>query len=167
MNDEIALGGIIKLADQRSGRRGHGAPTQAGLASAAPTLILTLLADFEREGIAYCYWKSSRRVRAALASKTDLDLLVDYADRQTVERLLAYRGYKFFRPVASRDHPALASYFGYDDLTGRLVHVHLHFNLVSGEALLRRTCTASRSCASPCGGGSFQIVCNRRSAAIA
>lgn len=100
-------------------------------------LLVTLLADFEREDVAYCYWKSSRRVGDALAGETDLDLLVDRVDRSLVERLLADRDFKFFPPVASRDHPALASYIGYDDDTGRLVHVHLHFNLVSGDALLK------------------------------
>lgn len=136
MNNETALDDR-ELADQMSDQRGNGVTVQPDSSSPALPLIRALLDDFEREGVVYCYWKSSRRVCAALAGETDLDLLVDRVDRHIAEQLLAIRGYKLCPPIASRDHPALASYIGYDDPTGRLVHVHLHFNLVSGAALLR------------------------------
>ncbi len=126
----------------RSETRNFAAAPQKPVATGAEarpilSLLATLLDDFERENVAYCYWKSSRRLYDALAGGTDLDLLVDRIDRDVVERLLGDRGFKFFPPVASRQHPALASYIGYDDPSGRLVHVHLHFNLVSGDALLK------------------------------
>lgn len=125
------------MADLESGgRRNAATPLRSPIRPTLP-VIMTFLEDLEREGVAYCYWKSSRRIGAALAGETDLDLLVDRVDRHVVEQQLANRGYKFVLPVASRQHPALASYIGYDDPTGRLVHVHLHFALVSGEALLK------------------------------
>ncbi|HEV2263962.1 MAG TPA: hypothetical protein VGR79_05455 [Stellaceae bacterium] len=136
MSNETAFD-EVDLTDQEPGQRGNGMTAQPDFSNPALPLLLTLLDDFEREDVAYCYWKSSRRVYAALAGETDLDLLVDRIDRNVAERLLTIRGYKFCPPIASRDHPALASYIGYDDPTGRLVHVHLHFNLVSGAALLR------------------------------
>ncbi|MGH6976776.1 MAG: hypothetical protein ACREED_07100, partial [Stellaceae bacterium] len=136
MNSETAFDGA-DLADQEPGQRGNGMMAQPDFSNSALPLLLALLDDFEREGVTYCYWKSSRRVYAALAGETDLDLLVDRIDRHVAEHLLTIRGFKFCPPIASRDHPALASYIGYDDPTGRLAHVHLHFNLVSGAALLR------------------------------
>ena len=136
MHTETAFDGV-DVTDQEPGQCRNGMIAQPDFSSSALSLLLVLLDDFEREGITYCYWKSSRRVDAALAGETDLDLLVDRIDRHVAEHLLAVRGYKFCPPIASRDHPALASYIGYDDPSGRLVHVHLHFNLVSGAALLR------------------------------
>lgn len=127
----------VDLTHQTSDRRGNGVAAQPDSSSPAVPLLLALLGDFEREGVAYCYWKSSRRVGAALAGETDLDLLIDRADRQAAEHLLTGCGYKFCPPIASRDHPALASYIGHDGSTGRIVHVHLHFNLVSGAAFLK------------------------------
>lgn len=135
MNNEFAFG-FFDLSDQASGECGN-SMTESQDSSAVLPVLLTLLGDFESAGVAYCYWKSSRRVAAALAGETDLDLLVARSDRHVAERLLSTHGYKLCLPIASRDHPALASYIGYDDSTGRLVHVHLHFNLVSGAALLK------------------------------
>src|SRR4029077_2440747 len=39
--------------------------------------------------------------------------------------------------VSGRDHPAVVSFLGFDEPSGKLVHVHLHFRLVSGERLLK------------------------------
>lgn len=127
----------IDLTHQTSDQRENGVTAQSDSSSPAVPLLVALLGEFERERVAYCYWKSSRRVGAALAGETDLDLLVARSDRHVAERLLSIHGYKLCLPIASRDHPALASYFGYDDSTGRIVHVHIHFNLVSGAAFLK------------------------------
>jgi thymidylate kinase len=39
-----------------------------------------------------------------------------------------------------RDHPAILSYLGYDEPSGRLIHLHLHFRLVIGERLHKNYC---------------------------
>ena len=133
---EIDLGGI---GDDELGRAhlGRGVVTASASNIQVLSLILLLLDDFERAGISHCYWKSTGRIRAALAGQTDLDLLIAQTDQHRAERLLLERGYKRFPSVAARDHPALESFIGYDEASGRLVHVHLHFRLISGQALLR------------------------------
>jgi hypothetical protein len=100
-------------------------------------LLLEVLNDLHRQGIAYCYWKSSRRVHLVLAGEGDLDLLVARQDQHRVEALLLQRGLKLFPSVGGRDHPALVSFLGFDEPSGKLVHVHLHFRLVTGERLLK------------------------------
>ncbi len=109
-----------------------GAPAVAVLA-----LLQTLLAAFRRQDISYCYWKSSRRLAAVLAGEADLDLLVAKQDQHRAGRLLSECSFKLFPAVASRDHPAILSFLGYDEPSGRILHVHLHTRLVSGERLLR------------------------------
>ena len=100
-------------------------------------LLLEILNDLHRQRIAYCYWKSSRRVHLVLAGDGDLDLLVARQDQHRVEALLLQRGLKLFPAVSGRDHPAVVSFLGFDEPSGKLVHVHLHFRLVSGERLLK------------------------------
>src|SRR5580704_13209705 len=100
-------------------------------------LLLEVLNDLHRQGISYCYWKSSRRVHLVLAGEGDLDLLVARQDQHRVEALLVQRGLKLFPSVGGRDHPALVSFLGFDEPSGKLVHVHLHFRLVTGERLLK------------------------------
>lgn len=99
--------------------------------------ILTLLSGFDRRKISYCYWKSSRRVRAALSGESDLDVLVAKQDQCRAQEVLLQSGFKYFPAVANRDHPAIASFLGYDEPSGRLIHVHLHSRLVAGETLLK------------------------------
>jgi thymidylate kinase len=105
--------------------------------SSVSPVLLAVLHDFHRKKISYCCWKSSRNVRSVLTGEGDLDLLIAREDQHRCEIILLERGLKLLPPVPSRDHPALLSFLGYDDLTGRLVHIHLHFRLVAGERLLK------------------------------
>ncbi|MBW0003818.1 MAG: hypothetical protein JO216_10040 [Hyphomicrobiales bacterium] len=100
-------------------------------------LLLEILNDLHRQGISYCYWKASRRVHLVLAGEGDLDLLIGRSDQHRVQALLLQRGLKLFPSVSGRDHPAVVSFLGLDEPSGRLVHVHLHFRLVTGERLLK------------------------------
>ena len=114
------------------GSIGPAVPTVAPLA-----LLQTLLTSFRCHDIAYCYWKSGRRLAAVLAGEADLDLLVAKHDQHRAGHILAECGFKLFPAVASRDHPAILSFLGYDEPSGRILHVHLHTRLVSGERSLR------------------------------
>jgi thymidylate kinase len=109
----------------------------AGRESPPLSLLLEILKEFHRQNISYCYWKSSLRVHRALSGESDLDLLIGREDQHRAQAILLQRGLKLFRDVANRDHPAVSSYLGYDEPSGRIVHLHLHFRLVVGEALLK------------------------------
>ena len=100
-------------------------------------LLLVILNEFHRQNISYCYWKSSRRVHLVLAGEGDLDLLVAREDQHRVQSILLQRGCKLFPSVAGRDHPSILSFLGYDEPSGRLIHLHLHLRLVVGERLLK------------------------------
>jgi hypothetical protein len=100
-------------------------------------LLAVVLADFQRQNISYCYWKSSRRIHAALTGEADLDLLVARDDQHRAQSILLDRGLKLFPYVAHREDPAMSSYLGYDEPSGRIVHLHLHFRLVAGDSLLK------------------------------
>jgi hypothetical protein len=101
------------------------------------TLLHEVLCDLDRLNIRFCYWKSSRRIRAVLAGEADLDLLVARSDRERFESILLERNFKLFPSVASRDHPAILSFLGYDEPSGQLVHLHVHFRLVIGAPLFK------------------------------
>ena len=96
-----------------------------------------LLAKLHQNHIAYCYWKSSRRVETALSGESDLDLLVAKEDQYRAQGTLIDSGFKCFPAVAYRDHPAIASFLAHDAASGRIVHVHLHVRLVIGGKLFK------------------------------
>jgi len=101
------------------------------------SLLLATLSDFNQQNLYYCYWKSSRRVCAALSGETDLDLLIARTEQHRAQAILLGRGLKLFPSVAHRDDPAMSSYLGYDEPSGRIVHFHLHFRLMAGDSLLK------------------------------
>jgi thymidylate kinase len=100
-------------------------------------LLLAILDEFHRQNLSYCYWKNGLRVHAVLSGESDLDLLIAREDQHRAQAILLERGLKLFPDVANRDHPAVSSYLGYDEHSGRIVHLHLHFRLVVGEKLLK------------------------------
>ncbi|MBO0756760.1 MAG: hypothetical protein J2P54_12940 [Bradyrhizobiaceae bacterium] len=108
-----------------------------GAENAILPLLLMCLDAFHRHNISYCYWKSSRRVYRGLTGEGDLDLLIANEDRHRAQAILLERGLKLFPCVAYRDHPAILSFLGYDEPSGRIVHLHLHFRLVAGNSLLK------------------------------
>ena len=108
-----------------------------GAESPPLSLLLAVLSDFRRQDLSYCYWKSSRRVCAALSGETDLDLLIARTEQHRAQAILLEQGFKLFPSVAHRDDPAMSSYLGYDEPSARIVHLHLHFLLVAGDSLLK------------------------------
>ena len=52
------------------------------------SLLLAILGDFRRQNLSYCYWKSSRRVSAALSGETDLDLLIARTEQHRAQAIL-------------------------------------------------------------------------------
>jgi hypothetical protein len=110
---------------------------RSGAENAILPLILMVLNDFHQQNISYCSWKSSKRVSRGLAGDGDLDLLVAKRDLHRAQAILLQRGLKLFPCVAYRDHPSMVSFLGYDEPSGRLVHLHLHFRLVAGNSLLK------------------------------
>jgi hypothetical protein len=109
----------------------------SGAENAILPLLLMVLSDFHRQNISYCYWKSSRRVHRGLTGEGDLDLLVAKDDQHRAQAILLGRGLKLFPCVACRGHPAILSFLGYDEPSGRIVHLHLHFQLIAGNSLLK------------------------------
>jgi thymidylate kinase len=96
-----------------------------------------VLVAFHSHNIRYCYWKSTRRIHAVLRGESDLDLLVEQPDQHHAETILLAHDFKLFPAQANRDHPSILSFLGYDEASGHIVHIHLHFRLIVGQRLLR------------------------------
>jgi hypothetical protein len=105
--------------------------------SAILPLVLMVLNDFDRRDITCFYWKSSNRIYRGLTGDGDLDLIVAKRDQHRAQAIVLEHGFKFFPAVAYRDHPSVLSYLGYDEPSGRIVHLHLHVRLVAGASLLK------------------------------
>lgn len=107
-----------------------------GFARRSP-LLTDLLASFESQKVGYCCWKSSLRAAHGMTGVSDLDLLIARPDRQKAIELLLTFGFKQWPDASGCDHPAIASFLGWDETTGLIHHVHIQFKIVFGHSLLR------------------------------
>ena len=82
--------------------------------------------------VRHCHFKSNAHLDAALAGETDLDVLVDRAQATQCEAVLAGLGFKRFISQPWARFPGLEDWLGFDDETGELIHLHLHYKLVTG-----------------------------------
>jgi len=90
-----------------------------------------------QDGVRYCQWKSNSHLEAGLSGKTDLDLLVHPGDQAAFEAALAYCDFKTMLSPPSKRFPGFEDYLGFDEATGRFVHVHLHYSLIMGRKYIK------------------------------
>jgi thymidylate kinase len=109
----------------------------AGMPLPCVAAVAALLRQLHENAIQYCHWKSNEHLAASLAGETDLDILVSRENVQDLARVLAASGFKRCLTARFRDYPAIESYLGLDEETGRLIHLHLHYQLTVGERYLK------------------------------
>jgi hypothetical protein len=105
---------------------------QPGLA-----VVRDLLGRLHAADIAYCHWKSNEHLAAALEGLTDLDVLAERRRDLDLQRILAESGFKRFAAPPLRGYSGIEDYIALDPASGRLVHLHLHFQLTLGERHLK------------------------------
>jgi thymidylate kinase len=98
-------------------------------------LVFKLCNALAVEEIDYCHWKSNSALDRSASGDNDLDLLVSRIHAQHFAEILHGLGFKeTFLPRADQ-LPGVRDYYGYDQKTGKLVHVHAHFQLILGNDL--------------------------------
>ncbi len=96
-----------------------------------------LIEALNQLGLEYCHWKSNMSLTEGLCGKTDLDLLIAHRDATLFRTVLGQHG---FRPAVSRDgdsYPSMEHFYGVDESTGILVHVHAYYRVITGESLAK------------------------------
>ena len=87
--------------------------------------------------IVYCHWKSNLFLDRAASGERDLDLLVHRNHAQHFTQVLCGLGFKEALPPEHDRLPGVQHYYGYDQSSGRLLHVHAHFQLILGSDLFK------------------------------
>jgi hypothetical protein len=100
-------------------------------------LVFNLLTRFHDERIRYCHWKSNAFLEDSILGNEDLDVLVHRADYARCLEILASFRFKRANSIASTVHPGTEHYYGFDSETGKLVHFHLYYRIISGDSLVK------------------------------
>ncbi len=99
--------------------------------------VLRLFEALDDAGIHHCHWKSSAGIPEALAGRSDLDLLVDRGQSARFAACVGSLGFKRFISHSSRQLPGVEDWLGLDLPTRRLIHLHVYYELVLGEELVK------------------------------
>lgn len=95
------------------------------------------LFDFMNENIPYCHWKSTEHIKKTLSGDTDVDVLIDREYKNELIEVLFKIGFIRFEIPQLRDYVAVEDYLGFDKESGKIVHLHLHYQLTLGEKHLK------------------------------
>jgi hypothetical protein len=99
----------------------------------ARSLVVELGEALERRHVMYCcQWKGSWKKRRWMAGEGDIDLLVERATEPQFTAVLEELGFRRATPPWDSRVAGLESCFGLDRATGRLIHVHVHYQLLTG-----------------------------------
>lgn len=90
----------------------------------------------EHAAVRSCLWRGSPRVGRALAGASDFDLLVAAEDAAALASVL--RAWDCRRADTRECDPGLEDWFAMAGPGGPLLHFHVHYRLVAGEARLNR-----------------------------
>jgi thymidylate kinase len=99
--------------------------------------LASLLDELARKQVRYCLWKSNIRLADALAGRTDLDVLVDREHAPLFREILHRRRLKPLVAAKGSAYPGIEHFLGMDDISGRLFHLHVHYQLVLGERYVK------------------------------
>lgn len=100
-------------------------------------LIRRLCKELAVRNITYCHWKSNDVLARSASGENDLDLLVSRADAERMTALLHELGFKAAQEPAPWSMPGILDYYGYDHESGKLVHAHIHYQLILGEDMTK------------------------------
>jgi thymidylate kinase len=105
------------------------------LGQVPPLELLSVLVDaLNRAGIRYCHWKSNFRLADTMRGETDVDLLVHRADAPAFFSVIGPLG---FKPAVSESGSSTCHYYGLDERSGALAHLHVYFRIVTGGTVLK------------------------------
>jgi thymidylate kinase len=103
-----------------------------------PDALLARLAEALEQGrVRYCQWKGHARLARLAAGEGDLDLLVDRRHAGALSAMLDLLGFRLALPPGARQVPGVLSYLGVDPACDRLLHVHVHHQLIVGRTWSR------------------------------
>jgi thymidylate kinase len=98
-------------------------------------LVASLCKALKDEKINYCHWKSNVAIDRSASGENDLDLLVSRADAQRFIGILMQLDFKEAFLTKGGQLPGTRDYYGYDQKADRIIHAHVHFQLVLGHDL--------------------------------
>ncbi len=100
-------------------------------------LVQQLIAEIEKDKIVYCHWKSNSRLKGVFSGDEDIDLFVRRDNAVAFQNVMAQLGFKLATQHFMNEQKAIYHYYGLDEETCKIVHVHVYYQIVTGGTVLK------------------------------
>ncbi len=100
-------------------------------------VMQSLFASLEQAGIDYVHFKSNANLDESFAGKGDFDVLADKNRLGEIEKIILSHNGKRHNPVHYGIYPGVDNWLVFDSETGLIYHLHLHYQLATGKALVK------------------------------
>ena len=101
------------------------------------TMLRKFFDDMHKEEIRYCHWKSNNNLDLALSGADDVDILVDCRRFTDFMAIISKLGFRQAEDRHGINNPFVFHYYGYDDMSGDIVHLHAFFRIVTGGSIFK------------------------------
>lgn len=91
-----------------------------------------IFTELNRNAVNYCHWKSNEHLMEGLDGITDLDLLVCEEHKDIFAQILSKNNCIKVSPQYGSRYPKVEEWVGYDERSGKLIHLHVHFLIITG-----------------------------------
>jgi thymidylate kinase len=99
--------------------------------------VEAIVRDLSIAGIGYCHWKSNYHLARALGGDEDFDILVARKDFGRFTELMSRHDMREADSPTSQHQPGIVHFLGYDRASGRLINVHAHARILTGDHFLK------------------------------
>jgi thymidylate kinase len=100
-------------------------------------LISHLAEQLHTQKISYCHWKSNINLNESLWGKEDLDFFVSSQSLTPFLNIISQLGFKEADIRFGPETEGVSHHYGFDELSGKLIHIHLFTNLLTGESFVK------------------------------
>lgn len=100
-------------------------------------IMYRLFNSFEQNNILYIHFKSNTNLDKSFEGKGDFDVLVDKNRISDIETLIIKCNGKRHNPVHIGSYPGVDNWLVFDDLSGKIYHLHLHYQLATGKSFVK------------------------------
>lgn len=100
-------------------------------------IVGKLFESLHAQSVSYCHWKSNESLGSALAGVGDLDILVSPNSADAMQSILHSLGFKLAKQKPRDSQYSVHHYFGVDEDSGYVVHVHMYYRLITCGLVLK------------------------------
>ena len=90
-----------------------------------------------KQEVNYCHWKSNEHLTDGLNGETDIDLLVSKTYAKKFADVLKKYECMQARPQFGSRYADVEEWIGYDRKTGKLIHFHVHYRMITGAKYVK------------------------------